>query len=310
MPACVETLFSVREVPWHGLGQILDNPVTSKEAIVAAGLDWNVITKEVYVGGVKTPGYVANVRDSDNSVLGIVTNRYSIIQNSEAFEFTDSLVSDGELTYETAGSLRNGKQIWLLGKLPKTEILGDDLEPYICFTNTHDGTGAVRVCMTPVRVVCNNTLNLALRTAKRSWSTRHTGDIQSKVREAQATLGMANDYISALKQEAENLANINVSDETIEGILDLIYPVKDDASDLTKGRIDGLKEEFFRCLGMSDIKQFRGTAYGAMMAATDFADHSKPLRVTKNSDENRWNAIIVGHPFVDTMFKQLEKIGA
>lgn len=310
MPACVESLFSVREVPWHGLGQILDNPVTSKEAIVAAGLDWNVVTKEVYVGGVKTPGYVANVRDSDNAVLGIVTNRYSIIQNREAFEFTDSLVSDGELTYETAGSLRNGKQIWLLGKLPKTEILGDDLEPYICFTNTHDGTGAVRVCMTPVRVVCNNTLNLALRTAKRSWSTRHTGDIQSKVREAQATLGMANDYISALKQEAENLANINVSDETIEGILDQIYPVKDDASDLTKGRIDGLKEEFFRCLGMSDIKQFRGTAYGAMMAATDFADHSKPLRVTKNSDENRWNAIIVGHPFVDTMFKQLEKIRA
>jgi len=310
MPACVESMFSVREVPWHGLGTILDNPVTSKEAIVAAGLDWNVVTKEVYVGGVKTPGYVANVRDSDNTVLGIVTNRYSIIQNREAFEFTDSLVSDGELTYETAGSLRNGKQIWLLGKLPKTEILGDDLEPYICFTNTHDGTGAVRVCMTPVRVVCNNTLNLALRTAKRSWSTRHTGDIQSKVREAQATLGMANDYISALKQEAENLANINVSDETIEGILDLIYPIKDDASDLTKGRIDGLKEEFFRCLGMSDIKQFRGTAYGAMMAATDFADHSKPLRVTKNSDENRWNAIIVGHPFVDTMFKQLEKIGA
>ena len=310
MPACVESLFSVREVPWHGLGQILDNPVTSKEAIVAAGLDWNVVTKEVYVGGVKTPGYVANVRDSDNAVLGIVTNRYSIIQNREAFEFTDSLVSDGELTYETAGSLRNGKQIWLLGKLPKTEILGDDLEPYICFTNTHDGTGAVRVCMTPVRVVCNNTLNLALRTAKRSWSTRHTGDIQSKVREAQATLGMANDYISALKQEAENLANINVSDETIEGILDQIYPVKDDASDLTKGRIDGLKEEFFRCLGMSDIKQFRGTAYGAMMAATDFADHSKPLRVTTNSDENRWNAIIVGHPFVDTMFKQLEKIRA
>lgn len=309
MPACVESLFSVREVPWHGLGTILDNPVTSEDAIVAAGLDWNVIKKEVSVDGVKAHGYVANVRDKDNTILGIVTNRYSIIQNREAFEFTDSLVEEG-MTYETAGSLRNGKQIWLLGKLPKDQILGEDLEPYVCFTNTHDGSGAVRVCMTPIRVVCNNTLNLALHTAKRSWSTRHTGDIQSKVREAQATLGLANDYISALKQEAENLANKKVSDETIEAILDMIYPVKDDASDLTKGRIEGLKQEFFRCLGMDDIKQYRGTAYGAMMAATDFADHSRPLRVTKNSDENRWSAIIVGHPFVDTMFKQLEKVGA
>jgi len=310
MSANVETMFSVREVPWHGLGTVLDNPVNSKEAIVAAGLDWNVVTKEVFVGGVKANGYVANVRDSDNSVLGIVTNRYSIIQNSEAFEFTDSLVTDGELTYETAGSLRNGKQIWLLGKLQKDNILGEDLEPYICFTNTHDGTGAVKVCMTPVRVVCNNTLNFALRTAKRSWSTRHTGDIQTKIREAQTTLGLAQNYISELKLEAERLADIKVSDETIEGILDLMYPLKDDTSALRKSRIDEIKTEFFRCLTTSDVMQYRGTAYGAMMAATDFADHSKPLRVTKSSEESRWSAIIVGHPFVDTMYKQLEKVGA
>lgn len=309
MSANVETMFSVREVPWHGLGTVLDNPLTSKEAIVAAGLDWNVVKKDVFVDGVKAPGYVANVRDSDNSILGLVSNRYTIVQNSEAFEFTDSLVDEG-LTYETAGSLRNGKQIWLLGKLPKDSILGEDLEPYVCFTNTHDGTGAVRVCMTPVRVVCNNTLNLALSTAKRSWSTRHIGDIQAKVQEAQATLGLINEYISALKQEAENLANVRVSDETIEGILDIMYPVTAETSDLSKSRIDLVKAEYFRCLDMPDVAQYRGTAYGAMMAATDFADHSKPLRVTKNADESRWNAVIVGHPFVDTMFKKLQAVPA
>lgn len=303
----VESMFAVREVPWHGLGEVLNNPLTSEEAIKAAGLDWNVVSKDVYVEGVKAPGYVANVRDSDNSVLGIVTNRYSIIQNKEAFEFTDSLVESG-MTYETAGSLRKGKQVWLLGKLPKDSILGDDLEPYVCFTNTHDGTGAVKVCMTPIRVVCNNTLNLALRTAKRSWSTRHTGDIQMKVREAQETLGLANDYITALKEEAENLASIKVSDTTIEGILDILYPVKEDASELTKGRIEEQKREYFRCLNMPDVQQFRGTAYGAIMAATDFADHSKPLRVTKNSEESRWGAIMVGHSFVDNMQKQLELV--
>lgn len=304
--AVVESMFSTgRKAPWHGLGQTLENPLTSEDAIKAAGLDWNVKTEDVYVGGVKAPGFVANVRDTDNSVLGIVTSRYSIIQNKEAFEFTDSLVAEG-MTYETAGSLKNGRQIWLLGKLPKDQILGEDLEPYICFTNTHDGTGAVKVCMTPVRVVCQNTLNLALRTAKRSWSTRHTGDVQMKIREAQTTLGLANKYISALKQDAERMVEIRVTDATIEGILDQMYPQDGDTSDLRKARIEELKTGFFNCLNMEDVKQYRGTAYGAMMAATDFADHSKPLRVTKSAEESRFSSILVGHPFVDGMYKALE----
>lgn len=82
--------------------------------------------------------------------------------------------------------LLDGKKIWLLAKLPDSEICGDKTEPYVCFSNTHDGSGAVRVCMTPVRVVCNNTLNLALNTAQRAWSVRHVGDISTKLVEGAA----------------------------------------------------------------------------------------------------------------------------
>ena len=185
MSANVETMFYVREKPWHGLGTMVQEAPTSAEALKLAGLDWTVEARDMWLNGgyEPIPGYKANVRSSDNKVLGVVSNKYRIVQNADAFAFTDALIG-GDVRYETAGSLLDGKKIWLLAKLPDSEICGDKTEPYVCFSNTHDGSGAVRVCMTPVRVVCNNTLNLALDTAQRAWSVRHVGDINSKLVEA------------------------------------------------------------------------------------------------------------------------------
>ena len=305
MSANIESLFVVREPAWHGLGKVIEKEPTSEEAIIAAGLDWNVVQEPIYKeSGVNIPGYLANIRDSDGSVLGVVTKKYSIVQNKEAFAFTDSLVDDG-MVYASAGALRGGRTVWMLGKMPETMILDDKLEPYICFTNTHDGTGAIRVCCTPIRVVCQNTLNLALSTAKRSWSAVHRGSMESKLTEAKLTLGLINDYTDALKIEAERLAAIKISDETVEGMLDNIYHPSNDDSDVRRRRIDMLKQTVFACLMSDDIKQYRGTAYSVMMAATDFADHSAPLRETVNYKENRWAQIMVGHPFVDQMYKQV-----
>ena len=120
MAANVETMFSVRQIPWHGLGTIVEEAPTSADALHLAGLDWEVVQNPVFTGdGFEIPNYKANVRNSDNSVLGIVTDRYKIVQNSEAFAFTDSIIDSGEVLYETAGSLRNGKTIWLLARMPK-----------------------------------------------------------------------------------------------------------------------------------------------------------------------------------------------
>lgn len=306
MSANVETMFySGREKPWHGLGVELPESPTAEDAIVAAGLNWKVEKKPIFdATGSEIPGYFANTRDSDNSILGIVSGRYEIVQNEEAFSFTDSLVDSG-LRYSTAGSLRDGKCIWLLGEMPKTKILDDDLEQYICFTNTFDGSGAIQVICTPIRVVCNNTLNLALNSAKRKWSTRHIGDMQSKLTEARITLGLISEYTAALQQEAERLAKIGVTDTQIEGMLDLIYPVTEEDSDIRKKRVSNVKENFFRCLQAPDIRPYKGTAYSVIMAATDYADHGEPMRKTSNYEQNRWYSIMQGHPFVDTIYKQL-----
>ena len=198
MSANVETMFYTREKPWHGLGTEVQEAPTSTDALRLAGLDWRVDSRKIQVcGGAKIENYKANVRSSDGAILGVVTDRYRIVQNEEAFAFTDSLIGEG-VTYETAGSLCGGKKIWLLAKMPETQIVGDAVEPYLCFTNTHDGSGAIRVCMTPIRVVCNNTLNLALSQAKRAWSVRHTGDIQTKLHGAPMCLDLADKYMGAL----------------------------------------------------------------------------------------------------------------
>lgn len=299
MPALVESMMYVREKPWHGLGTQVEAAPTSGDALRMSGLDWTVVQRNIQVcGGAKIKNYKANVRDSDGSVLGVVSDRYKIVQNFEAFEFTDSLIG-GEVRYETAGSLNNGRKIWLLAKLPEREIVGDKTEPYLCFTNTHDGSGAIRVCMTPIRIVCNNTLNLALGTAKRTWSVRHTGDMQSKMHEARICLEMANAYMDELSQTADRLANTTVPRDKLGEILDEMFPITEDSTDREKRNLQKLKDEYMVCYYAPDILKFRGTAWGAVNAMSDMISHNAPRRKTVNYRENNWGRIMDGHGMLD-----------
>lgn len=128
MPANVETMFSVRETPWHGLGRIIMDAPASREALELAGLDWQVESRNIYSGtGPMIPGYRANVRSTDDAVLGVVSDRYRIVQNEEAFQFTDDLLGEG-VTYETAGSLQGGKKVWMLARLPRKYLIAGDTQ--------------------------------------------------------------------------------------------------------------------------------------------------------------------------------------
>lgn len=299
MAANVETMFSVREKPWHGLGTIVQEAPTSKEALELAGLNWSIDNLPVFDGkGRPIPGYFANTRSTDEKVMGIVSGRYKVVQNEDAFAFTDSLVGEG-ITYETAGSLRGGKQIWLLGKMPERFICGDKFEPYICFTNTHDGSGSVRACMTPVRVVCNNTLNMALSGAKRAWSTPHRGNIEARMQEARQTLLLADEYLTRLDEEADRLANEVMTIEQVHDTLDKMLPVDEKATERQKKTVKDTKDGIMACVFAPDLAKFIGTKYGFLNAVADYADHSQPVRQTKAWQENRWGYVITGHPLLD-----------
>ena len=285
MSAEVETMMFVgRERPWHGLGTMVEEAPDSREALIAAGLDWDVVQRPVFTqDGVKVPGYFANVRQQDGSILGVVTSRYKVVQNRDAFAFTDALLGDG-VRYETAGSLMGGRKTWILAKLPTRYIIqGEQILPYLVFSNTHDGSGAIKIAMTPIRVVCNNTLNLALDTANRSWSIHHTGDIAAKLEDARETLFMAEDYMNELGKGFEDLSRKRLTDAAVDEFIKELLPIADDASETTEKNILRLRKDVAtRYFDAPDLQGLRKNGYRFINAVSDFATHAAPIHRTKN----------------------------
>lgn len=305
MAANVESMFYVRKVPWHGLGRRVEEAPSSREALTLAGLDWEVVQQPIYTEGwKKIPDYYANVRSNDNRVLGVVTNRYKIVQNREAFAFTDDLLGSG-VRYETAGSLRDGRKVWILARLPQMfRIAEDKVMPYLVFSNSHDGSGAIKVAMTPVRVVCNNTLNLALSSAERIWSTAHTGDMESKLEDARMTLFMAQDYMSKLSKGVDALCRKRVSDAAVQEYIRLVLPIPDDASEITEKNILKLRKDMsHRYSEAPDLRHVGRNGYRFINAVSDFATHSEPLRKTKNYQENLFLKTMEGNPMIDRAYE-------
>lgn len=305
MAANVETMFFTREKPWHGLGTRVEEAPCSEDALRLAGLDWNVVQEPIYTDYNEViEGYKANVRDSDRKVLGVVTDRYKIIQNHEAFAFTDTLLGSG-VRYETAGSLQEGKRVWILARLPREYIIsGERISPYLVFSNTHDGSGAVKVALTPVRVVCNNTLNLALQTANRSWSMIHTGNIKDKIQEAEDTLFMAEEYMDRLGKEFEQLRRQKLTDSQVREYIEQLLPMEKDATPIQSKNTRQLREDLQRrYYEAPDLQDVGNNAYRFINAVSDFATHSKPLRRTANYNENLFMRTMDGNPLIDRAYQ-------
>ena len=305
MAANVETMFYTREKPWHGLGTMVAEAPNSKDALRLAGLNWKVLQEPVYTENEELiQGYKANVRDTDRKVLGVVTDRYKVIQNEEAFAFTDTLLGKG-VRYETAGSLQEGRRVWMLARLPREFIIGGErISPYMVFSNTHDGSGAVKTALTPIRVVCNNTLNLALRTAKRSWSMIHTGDISGKIEEAKNTLLLADEYMTALGQEFENLRKIKLSEKQVLDYIKILLPMEENYSLLQKRGVEKLRADMkMRYFDAPDLKGVGNNGYRFVNAVSDFATHSTPRRKTANYKENIFARTADGNPMIDRAYQ-------
>ena len=308
MAASVESMFYVRETPWHGLGTRVNEALNSKEALTAAGLDWNVIQEPIYTEEKELiEGYKANVRDTDRHVLGVVTDRYKIVQNQEAFAFTDELLGEG-VRYETAGSLQGGRKVWLLAHLPHEYIIsGERISPYLVFFNSHDGSGAIKAAITPIRVVCQNTLNLALSTAKRSWSMIHTGDIKGKMQEAKDTLFMAEKYMDNLGKEFETLRRKKLTDEQVLEYIEILLPLEEDSTPQQIRNMKRLREDMkMRYFDAPDLKDVGKNAYAFVNAVSDFATHAEPLRRTTNYKENLFARTVEGNPLIDKAYQMIK----
>lgn len=307
MAANVETMFYTRTAPWHGLGTRVESAVNSEEALRVSGLDWKVIQRQIMTDTYDPiPGYKANIRDTDEKVLGVVTDRYRVVQNEEAFAFTDALLGEG-VKYETAGSLQEGRKIWLLAKLPDKYIIeGEQIEPFLVFSSSHDGSGAIKAAMTPVRVVCQNTLNIALSSAKRAWSTVHVGDLAAKMDEAHNTLLLAEKYMGRLGTEFSRLSKIKVSDAKVIEYINLLLPMDEAPTDIHRKNITRIREDLkIRYFDAPDLKHVGKNGYRFLCAVSDFATHAEPLRATANYRENMFAKTVEGNPLIDKAYEMV-----
>ena len=307
MAANVESMFYVRETPWHSLGTKVKEAPASNDALILAGLNWQVLQEPIFTAASEPiEGYKVNVRDSDRKALGVVTDRYKVIQNNEAFAFTDELLGEG-VRYETAGSLQGGKKVWLLAHMPREYIIsGEQISPYLVFSNTHDGSGAIKVALTPIRVVCQNTLNLALAKANRCWSMIHTGDIHEKMQEARDTLLRAENYMQELGQEFENLRMKKLSDRQVTEYIEILLPLEDNSTPQQTKNIRKLREDMkMRYYDAPDLQHVGKNAYRFVNAVSDFATHAEPLRKTANYKENMFAKTVEGNPLIDKAYQMV-----
>ena len=289
----VETMFSARTTPWHGLGKVTETVLTAKEAIVSAGLDWTVEPKNIFVGlqddkQVLIDDRKAMVRSTDNAVLGIVSNRYVPFQNVDAFNFADNLVDSGEAKYETAGSLRSGKVIFLTMKLPdQIMVAGDDAHDlYVVLRTSHDGTKAIQVVVTPIRVVCMNTMTYAIRQAKHKWAMQHTNKLEGKLAEARDTLKLSFKYAEEFARIGTELAGISVTDDKFHDIIADLLP--------DRPRTPEVIEQIDNLYRTSPTNGYNGTAWGVLNAFTEYFDHGRETRSEEAVFTNVMDGAIAG----------------
>lgn len=285
MPAAVESMFSVREVPWHGLGKILDTPPTSEEAIVAAGLDWTVEERTVFWKSkinadklVQMPSRKVLVRSTDEMPLSLVSNDYVVLQNTKAFGFFDAVVSAGLADYETAGSLNDGKKIWILAKVRKEVTVGknDVLRRYVLLCNGHDGNTGILIQPTHIRVVCQNTLMASLATGM-VHRIYHRGDLKQQLDQAQEIIGFTEKRFVEMETTFLGYKNFQPTPEQRAEYLRILIPdVGQEASDRLKLMVAAERDQVLKLLedGKSnDIAGFdRGTLWALYNAAVEYAD--------------------------------------
>lgn len=290
------SMFYAGETPWHGLGTKVESALTAEQAIVAAGLDYTVEKRPMFLeSGIKIVGHYATVRTDTNDQLGVVGNRYEVLQNKSAFSLFDGIVSVKEAIYETAGALGKGEKIWLLAKLPGyIKTIGEDVtEKFVLLSNSHDGSSAVEIMFTPIRVVCQNTLNVALRNFSHRASLRHTINIGSKVEEVRETLGIISQQYTFFEEASQKLATVELTKDAFKDYLKNsgVVPKKEDDDQST--RAENIMEEVSRLFEVgkgADLPGAKGTAWGAFNAVVEYVDHYRGSK----SLENRAKSLLFG----------------
>ncbi len=308
------SFFSVKEKPWHGLGQVIDQYPTSKEALQFASLDYEVVKEDLYTTSFNSDGqamdsnkrvrtHYATIRKDTSDILGVVGKDYEIVQNTDAFAFFDAIVGGDGIQYETAGALGKGERIFITAKLPGYIKVGSDdlIEKYLFLTTSHDGYGSITAAFTPVRIVCNNTLNAALHNHSNAVKIRHTANAKERLEQAHKVMGISNQ----LSQEMETIFNhwskVRITDHEVKKLIRMaLVPNKETLKHLEEGKEDALSacytnicdSAFEYAMGNStqQLETTKGTLFGAYNGITGYFQNVRKYK----DDEAKVKSLLYG----------------
>lgn len=266
---------NIRTATWEAVGSNISAATSVEEALKISGLDYTVEKVPVFLeDGTPIPGAFCTRKEGTNDTFGVVGSQFEIIQNQEALSFVDNLVSEG-LTFVKAGE--NHKMLYLIGKLPSIEVLGDEVTPYLIFQNSHNGSTTLKATIAPLRIVCQNQFNLTFRKAVNKISLRHTKSIKGRLHTAQQVLLQNTEYLSEFQKQALGLAQEKVSKKQVDTLLDGIFEIKPEFNPTQVRRMEEKRDRFLSAYQADDNQNFLGTKWGLINAYTDFVTH-KPLR--------------------------------
>ncbi len=313
------SFFSVKQKAWHGLGQIVEDYPTSEEALKFAGLDYTVAKRklftydnenkasnedsEIKIPEIEVPDFYATIRTDNETVLGVVGKDYEVVQNIDAFSFFDAIVSGDGILYETAGALGKGERIFITAKLPDYIKVGNNdlIEQYLFLTTSHDGSGSITAAFTPVRIVCNNTLNAALRKQSNAIKIRHTANAKERLEAAHKLMGITNQLGTQLEEIFNRWAKIRITDSEVKKLVQMaLVPNKEVLQNILAGKEDELSTCFknmtdaaFEYAMTNETQQLettKGSLFGAYNGVTGYFQN---VRNYKN-EEAKVKSLLMG----------------
>lgn len=293
---------------WHGLGEVFDHVMTVKEAFDASGLSaWEVVQQSLHLSdGTLVPSHVCNVRSDNGHQFGVVGKGYEPLQNADVAKFMDDFLQNSDQAgagIESAGSLKGGSRIWALARLKGEDIVveqnpDDRIHRYLLLASGHDGSSSVHLRSTPVRVVCANTLSLALsgKSGRIVLKLKHTKNLHAKLDEAKEVLGIIEEEFEVLERAASYLAGKGVTEAIYDQYLNSLFPDNPDAKRHT--RTENIREAVRDCYTRENERtpETAESWWAAYNSVAQYVDHEQTRKETKgaSAEENRFSATVMG----------------
>jgi len=278
----------MRTSTFANIGTDISSCNSSEEVLNKAGLNYNVIKKSIkYQGDDGTfydyPDKVLTVNESTGNVFGVVSSKYEICQNRDAFNFIDYIGNDNEgFEYVKAGEISNGSSsglVYIISKIPDITLMGDTVTPYIIFQNSHDGMNSVKATISPLRIVCQNQFNIAFREASNTVRIVHSSQMDTRLMTARNMMQEVASYMSTFEDTATELATKKITQDQLIKIFNDVF--KYDPEKMTNRQVtnfDMNRAEFISCYNSEDNQNFKGTAWGAINGAADYLTHHQGQR--------------------------------